>query len=262
MASRTPARKRLLLAAAFIGSAALLSACGAADEADDGAASATAESSSGAPGASTEAQPQPEPDLEGIPEVVAVVNGTDIGRDEFTTAYESQFTQAAAAAQAGGQELDQEQLRTSVADNLVSAELLRQEAEDRGIEASPEARAAAIDDLLETSQLGTEDELRAAFAEQGLEDEEFDRQLADQVKLDALLAEEAGDTAPSDQEVQDTYDAAKAQQEAAGETATPIPPLDEVRPQIEEQLAGEKLSEAAQKLIEELRADADISVKL
>ncbi len=262
MASRTPARKRLLLAAAFIGSAALLSACGAADEADGGAASATAESSSETPGASAEAQPQPEPDLEGIPEVVAVVNGTDIGRDEFTTAYEPQFAQAAAAAQAGGQELDQEQLRTSVADNLVSAELLRQEAEDRGIEASPESLDAAIDDLLETSQLGTEDELRAAFEEQGLEDEEFDRQLADQVKLDALLAEEAGDTAPSDQEVQDTYDAAKAQQEAAGETATPIPPLDEVRPQIEEQLAGEKLSEAAQKLIEELRADADISVKL
>jgi hypothetical protein len=261
MAHAATARKRRLLAAVFIGSAAVLSACSG----TDGSADSAPESSvSGAPeeGTAESAAALPEPDLADIPDVVAVVNGTEIDRDLFTTTYESQFQQAAASAQATGQEIDQAQLRTTVADNLVSTELLRQEADNRGIEATEEARAAAISTLLETSQLGSEEELRAAFAEQGLDDGAFDQQLTDQVKLDALLAEEAGDTTPTDEEVQETYDTAVAQQAAGGETSTPIPPLEDVRAQIEEQLSGEKLSAAAQTLIAELREGADITVNL
>ncbi len=251
---------RRLLAAAFLGSIVVLSGCsGANGEATDAA-------SSSAPAASESAAPdvtaQPEPDLEGIPEVVAVVNGTEIGLEDFTTAYESQFPQAVAQAQTSGQEVDQDQLKMTVADNLVSTELLRQEADRRGIEATDEAKAAAIEGILASSQLGSEEELRAAFAEQGLDAAEFDSQLADQVKLEALLAEEAGDTKPTDQEVQEAYDAAIAQQEAAGDTTTPIPPLEEVRAQIEQQLAGGKTSEAAQSLIGQLREGADITVNL
>ncbi|WP_247827833.1 SurA N-terminal domain-containing protein [Arthrobacter antioxidans] len=248
---------RRLIAAAFVGSIAVLGGCGAAGDEPEGAAA-----SSSAPAPDESAAAQPEPDLEGLPDVVAVVNGTEIKKDEFTTAYEGQFPQAAAQAQAGGQEVDQDLLKTTVADNLVSTELLRQEADERGIEATPEARAAAIENLLETSQLGSEEELRAAFAEQGLDDAEFDSQLSDQVKLDALLEEEAGDTTPTDEEIQEAYDAATAQQEAGGATASPLPPLDEVRDEIEEQLKGGKTSAAAEALIAQLREGADITVNL
>ncbi|MUK01545.1 peptidylprolyl isomerase [Vibrio cholerae] len=248
---------RRLLATAFIGSMLVLSGCG-----DTGGESEGGPSDSASESAAPEQAAAPEPDLEGLPEIVAVVNGTEIGREDFTMAYQSQFPQAAAQAQAGGQDVDQDLLKTSVADNLVSTELLRQEADKRGIEASPEARAAAIDLLLETSQLASEEELRAAFAEQGLDDADFDSQLEDQVKLDALLAEEAGDTKPTDQEIQEAYDAAVAQQEASGDTTTPVPPLEEVRPEIEEQLAGGKTSEAAQALIGQLREGAEITVNL
>lgn len=261
MAFAATARTRRLLAAAFIGSAALLSACSGGEDPADSAPESSAAGEPAA-GASESAAALPEPDLEGLPDVVAVVNGTEIGKDEFTTAYENQFQQAAAQAQAGGQEVDQDLLKTTVADNLVSTELLRQEAEKRGLEATDETKAAAIEGLLESSGLGSEEELRAAFAEQGLDDAQFDSQLEDQVKLEALLAQEAGDTAPSDQEIQDTYDAAVAEQEASGETATPIPPLEDVRAQIEEQLSGEKLSAAAQTLIAKLREGADITVNL
>ncbi len=248
---------RRLLATAFIGSLLVLSGCGGTGGESEGGASDGASAS-----AAPEQAAAPEPDLEGLPEVVAVVNGTEIGREDFTTAYQSQFPQAATQAQAGGQDVDQDLLKTSVADNLVSTELLRQEADKRGIEASPEARAAAIAALLETSRLASEEELRAAFAEQGLDDAAFDSQLEDQVQLDALLAEEAGDTKPTDQEIQEAYDAAVAQQEASGDTTTPVPPLEEVRPEIEEQLAGGKTSEAAQALIGQLREGAEITVNL
>ncbi len=271
---------RRLLAAAFFGSIVILSGCSGTDGETTGPASSSApaasesaasapapsESAASAPAPSESAAAgeaaQPEPDLEGIPEVVAVVNGTDIGREDFTTAYESQFPQAVAQAQATGQDVDQDQLKMTVAENLVSTELLRQEADKRGIEATDEAKAAAIEGILASSQLGSEEELRAAFAEQGLDDAEFDSQLEDQVKLEALLAEESGDTTPTDQEVQEAYDAAVTQQEASGDTTTPIPPLEEVRAQIEEQLSGGKTSEAAQSLIGQLREGADVTVNL
>ena len=189
--------RRRLAAAVLIGSMALVTGCsGSDDEPVDATSSAAAETSAPAPDESAPAQP--EPDLADLPDVVAVVNGTDIGRDEFTAAYESQFPQAAAQAQLGGQELDQDLLKSTVADNLVSTELLRQEAEERGVEVTDEARAEAIEDLLEQSGLGSEEELRAAFSEQGLDEAEFSSQLEDQVRLDTLLAEEAGDTAPTD----------------------------------------------------------------
>ena len=57
-------------------------------------------------------------------------------------------------------------------------------------------------------------------------------------------------------------DDAKAQQEASGATDTPLPPLDEVRNEIVEQLEGGKASEEAQALIAQLRESADITVNL
>ncbi|TKV27319.1 peptidylprolyl isomerase [Arthrobacter sp. NamB2] len=257
MTTRRTSAARRLLATAFIGSILVLGGCSGSGGEPDGEGASGSASASATPG-----EAQPEPDLEGIPEVVAVVNGTEISRDLFTETYEGQFAQAAAQAQAAGQEVDQDLLRTTVADNLVSSELLRQEAARRGITASPEGRAAAIDELLQASGLASEDELRAALAEQGIDDAEFDEQLADQVTLDTLLAEEAGDTTPTDQEVQEAYDAAKAQQEAGGDTTTPIPPLEDVREQIVQQLAGGKTSEATQALIVRLRESADITGNL
>ena len=265
MTTRKHPTARQLLATAFVGSMLFLSGCSASEgdaTADDAASSAPAESAEESSGAEESAAPAPEPDLEGIPDVVAVVNGTEIGKDIFTSTYENQFSQASAQSQATGQELDQDLLKTTVADNLVSTELLRQEADRRGIEVTPEARAAAIDELLQSSQLGSEEELRAAFAEQGLEGEEFESQLSDQVRLDALLTEEAGDTTPTDEEVQGVYDDAVAQQQASGQTATPIPPLEEVRSQVEEQIRGDKTSTATEALIARLREEGDITVNL
>jgi hypothetical protein len=258
MTIKGTATGRWLAAVALIGSIAVLGGCSASD--DDQAE--VPESSAAADPANPGDAALPEPDLEGLPDVVAVVNGTEIGKNEFAAAYETQFAQAAAQAQIGGQDVDQDLLKASVAENLVSTELLRQEADSRGIEATPEARSGAIEDLLQQTRLSSEEELREAFADQGLDNAEFDARLVDQVRIDALLTQEAGDTTPTDQEVEDAYDAARAEQEAAGGTATPIPPLEDVRPQIESQLAGAKTSEATQALIAQLREDADVTVTL
>lgn len=264
MTNRRTVVGRRLAAAVLIGTMALVSGCSSSDdEPTDAPSSAAAAPEETAPDETTPSQAAlAEPDLADVPDVVAEVNGTEISKEDFTTAYEAQFPQAAAQAQLTGQELDQDLLRSTVADNLVSTELLRQEAEERGIEVTDEGRAAAIDELLASSGLASEEELRAAFSEQGLDEAEFSSQLEDQVRLDALLADEAGDTTPTDEEIQEAYDAAVAQQEESGETATPIPPLEDVREQIEQQLVGAKTSEAAQALLVQLREDSDITVNL
>src|SRR5690606_32806683 len=80
----------------------------------------------------------PEPDLEGVPDLVAEVNGEEIKKEEFESAYVGQFQQMAMQAQMSGQEVDQDQLKTQIAESLVGQRLLMQETDNRSIEASDE----------------------------------------------------------------------------------------------------------------------------
>jgi hypothetical protein len=235
------------------------SACGGADE--DGG-----DTSNGAQQQQEEKQADPsapQADLEGIPEVVAEVNGEEIPREEFVQAYEAQFQQAAMQAQTSGQEVDQDQLKKQVADSLVSTELFVQEAAERDISASDQDVDQRLKQLSAQNGLESVDAFVAALEEQGMDREEIDSQVRTQVLIERLIESEAGDVSASKQEVRAMYDELVAQQEQAGEQAgQEMPPFAEVRPQLEEQVESEKKSEVAQGLLQELREDADVVVNL
>ena len=243
-------KKKWLMSLALAGSLAFATGCGGNTEAEP----APSESA-----ASTPAE-APTPDLEGVPDVVATVNGLEITKEEFTTAYEGAFQQMAMQAQATGQELDQEQLKTQTLDNIIGNKLLIQEADKRGIEASEEAIASTTDELVKTNQFASPDELFAALEEQGIPKEEATEQIKQQVRLDALLAEEGADTAPTEEELKAAYEQAKASGAAAqgGE----VPPYEELKPQLEQQAKQQKKSEAAIALVEKLRESGDVSSNL
>ncbi|MBO1750507.1 SurA N-terminal domain-containing protein [Actinotalea sp. BY-33] len=202
-----------------------------------------------------------EPDLEGIPEVVAQVDGHEISRDEFVEAYQGQFQQLALQAQSTGQPVDQEQLRLEVADTLVGTQLLIQEAEARGFEATDTQVDETLAELAEVNGLGSADEVVEALAAQGLSEDEVRSELRTQVKVDQLVDDAVGDTTPTDAEVQELYDGLVEQQEAAGGEAE-VPPLDDVRPQLEEQLTSTARSEAIGALLTELRESAEVTINL
>ncbi|MEE6274517.1 SurA N-terminal domain-containing protein [Georgenia sp. MJ206] len=227
------------------------------------ATSASTATESASPGAAPEAL---EPDLESIPDVVAVVNGEEITRDEFIEVYESQFGQMAAQAQMAGQPVDEPALKQQTAERLVETELLLQEAANRGLDTSDEERSATLDEIALSSGMEGGDAFVAAMVEQGMTEEEVMEQVDIQVRIEKLIADEAGDTTPTDEEVQAAYDAVVAQQEAAGaasgETAPAVPPLDEVRPQVEDQVRSEKESTAVAALLEGLRESGDITINL
>ena len=205
----------------------------------------------------------PEPDLEGIPDVVAEVNGEEIHKEDFEAAFAGQYQQAAMQAQMMGQPVDEEMIKEQVLESMVGMELLIQEAENSGFEATEEEKEELLENIAEQNGL-SRDEFLAALEEQGMDEEEVMSQLETQVKIDQLIARETGDIEPTDEELEEAYDMMVEQQEAMAEEGeeTDIPSFEEIKPQLEEQLKAQKQSEATQMLVEELREDADVTIHL
>lgn len=205
------------------------------------------------------------PDLTGIPDVVAEVNGEEVTKDEFVAIYEAQFQQAAQEAQMGGTEPDEDALKKLTADNLVDTELLTQEADDRGISATDKDVDDELDGLAKENQLASGKELLAALEKQGTSEELVRSQVETQLVVERLVADEAGDVEPTNGELRKIYDEAVQQQKQAGEQGgqqAKIPPFAKVRPQLVEQAKAENEGKVAQALVDELRKDAEITISL
>ena len=262
---RTPQRTRAVLGLLTAAALLSLSACGGGGGSDDSAADTDASASSSAsssPSESADASAGVEPDLEGIPDVVAEVNGEEVTKDEFVPIYTSTFQQAAAQAQTSGQAPDEEALKKQTVDDLVSTELLTQEADARDIEVSDEDVDAELAALAEQNQLGSAEELLAAVEKQGVTEEQARSQVETQLMVEALVVDEDGPIEPTEKELRTAYAQAKAQQAQAGQAGQQIPPFAEVRDQLEEQATQQRVGEVAGALVKDLRKDADITINL
>lgn len=239
----------LSLAAAVLA----LTACGGGDSSSKAEPSEEPTSQEESAGA----EQAPEPDLEGIPDVVAEVNGQEVTKDDFVVLYEAQFQQAAVqAAQAGGEQPDEDALKEQTADQLVDTTLLAQEAETRGIAVTEEDIDDELAALAKENQLGSAEELIAALEKQGATEDQARAQLESQMVIEQLVADEAGPVEPTEQELHKIYDAARKQQ------AQGIPPFAKVKPQLVEQAKSDRMAEVAQTLVDALREGADITVNL
>ena len=253
-------RTRTVLGVVAAGAMLTLSACGGGDS--DSAGADKEASASDSPSASADASQGAEPDLEGIPDVVAEVNGEEVTKEEFVPVYESQFQQAAMQSQMSGQAPDEEALKKQTVDNLVDTELLTQEAESRGIEVSDEDVDAELTALAKQNQMGSAEELLEAVAKNGLTEEQARSQVETQVLVEQLVADEDGDAEPTDKELRALYAQAKQQQAQSGQKGQAIPPFAKVRSQLVEQAKAEQVGKVAQALVDDLRKDADITINL
>ncbi|WP_104105216.1 SurA N-terminal domain-containing protein [Nocardioides sp. 616] len=254
-------RTKTALGASLAAALLALTACGGNDQDSD---SKTSSEESSAQAESGDAQQPPGPDLEGIPDVVAEVNGEELTKDEFVPIYEVQFRQASMQAQMSGEEPDEDAIKKQTAEGLVGTELLRQEADDRGISASEEDVEETLTDLAEQNQMGSVDELFEALEKQGTSEELARSQVETQVVVERLVEDEVGSVKPTERELRKIYAAAVLQQKKAGSGAQdqPIPSFAEVKPQLVEQAETEREGKAAQTLVEELREDAEITINL
>ena len=257
-------RTRTALGALSVAAVLTFAAAACGGSGDSGSDAGTDASSSASPSAdaSKDAAEGPQPDLDAIPDVVAEVNGEEVTKEEFVPIYEAAFKQAAAQAQMGGEQPDEEALRKQTADNLVDTELLMQEAESRGLEVTDEAVDAELTALAEQNGMKSAEELLKAVEAQGVSADQAREQVETQALVEQLVADENGVYEPTDKELRAIYTQAKEQQAAAGGGGQEFPPFAQVRDQLEEQATSQETGKVATALVDDLRKDADITINL
>ncbi|ASK61221.1 peptidylprolyl isomerase [Virgibacillus phasianinus] len=256
--------KKWILSLLLVVFVSLLAACGnqdetAGDKNNDNKSESQEEGAQDKGGKGGQAE-MPKPDLKGTPDVVAEVNGEKIKKDEFESVYKGQFQRAAMQSQMSGQEVDQDKLKKQIAEGLIGQKLLIQEANKRNYKASQEEIDQTLKDLAKQSQMKSTDEFLAALKKQGLDEKKVMSQVETQVKVDKLIASESGDIEPTKEELEKAYEQMKAQQKKMGGKKAPA--FDEVKPALKEQIKGQKKAKVSQKLVKNLRKDADVTVNL
>lgn len=203
----------------------------------------------------------PEPDLEGIPDIVAEINGEEITKEEFESMYQQQFQQVALQSQLSGQEVDQDKLKEQTAEGMVNQRILTQEANNRISEVLEEDVNNTMDEVVKQNGMETKEELLTALKEQGMEEKEVMELIETQVKIEQLIAEESGDIEPTDEEVKEAYDNMKAQQEEMG-SEEEFPAFDEIESDLKQQVKQQKEMEVTETLVEKLRKGADVTIHI
>ena len=197
------------------------------------------------------------PDLASIPEVVAEIDGEAISREDFLQSYTTQYAQASLQAQQTGVPVDDAALQREVAENIVTVELLKEEAARQGIAATEDDVVRLAETLAAQNQLGSVDELFALLAEQGLSEEQAREELATQATIDAVIAAEVGELTFTEGELREFYEAILAQQEASG-AEEEIPPFEDVRDQLHQQAVAEERSLLVEQLVASLRDEVEL----
>jgi FKBP-type peptidyl-prolyl cis-trans isomerase (trigger factor) len=185
--------------------------------------------------------------------VVAVVNGEEITGSDLNTSIQ-QFNQAAVA-----QGIDTSSpevvtdIRSQALDVLVNTTLLKQAAQEQGIEISAEETAQRLETI--QADIGGAEALQARIAELGLTqadlEEDIKEEIVIQTLLDTLFAE--AEIVVTDEEIQGVYD-------AAGGADANLPPLEEVRDQVEAQIRSSKEQEVIDAYLSTLKAEAEIQI--
>lgn len=189
---------------------------------------------------------------EGDPnEVVAVVNGVELLREQFNETR----GQIAQAAQQQGLTPDTEgavdQINDQAIETLVNTELLLQAAGEANVTVEDGAVESQMQEII--NSVGGEDQLASSLEEVGLTEEGLREELAQEALLQAYLDANLGEFTATEEEINAMY-------EQASQAGSSLPPLEEVRDQVEEQVILTKRQEATGQLIEQLRAEAEVEI--
>ncbi|HET8600683.1 MAG TPA: SurA N-terminal domain-containing protein [Segeticoccus sp.] len=246
------------LAAALVG----VSACGADQAAskghqDSSKASASASDGQGKAGQPGGKQSMPKPDLTGIPSVVATVNGTKISKGQFVRVYTSQFQQLAMQSQMSGQKLDQHRLKKQVAQSMVGSTLLTQAADKSAYKPSSADVDHTLTDLAQQNGMKSGRQLVGELTKHGQKKSAIMAQVKEQTKVNHLIVQKGGSTTPTTQELKQAY-----QQLSQQGQGSKTPSFQKIRPQLTQQLEAQKRQQAAQKVVQQLRRKAHVTINI
>lgn len=184
---------------------------------------------------------------------VAYVNGEKITQSDF----DLRVNQILSSPQAQGLNLDDPSIRDSIEQQIlteiINTRLLLQNAKDAGIEIGDGEVDAEYRLMIE--RLGSEEVLLQEVKKGGLTEDEFRKNIADQLMIQAYLDDnvDTSSTTATEEEVQAFYD-----ENVAGSDGAPA--LADIRTQIEDQIVSVKQQQLIGDFIALLRKDADIKI--
>jgi FKBP-type peptidyl-prolyl cis-trans isomerase (trigger factor) len=186
---------------------------------------------------------------------VATVNGEDIKVADLESGI-GQLSQA--AIQQGFDTTDPEvqaEVRSQAVDMMINTKLLEQEAIKNDITINEEAVNARINELAEAA--GGQEALLERLKEFQIDEAQLRTDVQEELTIRALLDTVFSDagTAVTEEEIAAVY-----QNALATNGDQPLPPLADVATQIEQQLRQTKEQEATETYVQQLRADADITI--
>ncbi|MBM7552557.1 SurA N-terminal domain-containing protein [Thalassobacillus pellis] len=199
---------------------------------------------------------------EDLPEVVAVVNGEKISKDEFTQRYNTikkQYEQM-------GMNIDKNKgkVQKSVVDLLVNSELLVQYAEKSGIKVDEKKVDEEYKKI--TDKIKSEDEMKKFLEANNMSSkEELRPRIKESLVVQKYIEENTETPEVTEKEMKKQYDTMVAQMEKQGknsEQKPEIPAYEEAKPRIKQQLQNSKQQEQVKQLLEKLRKDSEVEVKI
>ncbi len=180
-------------------------------------------------------------------EVVATVNGEKISLDDF----ETQLEQTRQMSLQQGIELDEEELKTQVIDEMINRVLIEQEAEKEGITVTEEEVEEEINAIIEN--IGGREVFEQELSNLNLSEEELRENIEKEILMNKYLTTRTPqDEVATEEEMQAIYDEVSEGQD--------LPPFEELEEELRSEVIRRKQSEIIEGLINSLREKADIDI--
>lgn len=178
--------------------------------------------------------------------VVGTVNGKEINGATYNMIYSQVKTQLY---ESGADTEDLELVKEQTLQAIISQEVLMQDAVAKGIKVSDEDLDAYIKESI--GQFDSEEQFNEALENLDYTMESYREQARVQLQQEAYIEQEFVDVEISDEEIEAYYEQISSQ-------AEDVPELNQVREQIEAQLANSQLQEKLTERITQLKEEAEV----
>jgi parvulin-like peptidyl-prolyl isomerase len=188
-------------------------------------------------------------------DVVAIVNEDSITKEEFTESLE-QFKMSYAQQGMNVEDMEEaqlDQMEQQVVDQLVNTKLLLQAAEKNNIKATDEEIEQSLGQI--KGQFENDEDFNNALEANKLTIAQLEKQIAEELKINQYIKDNVQEVTVEEEEVVAMYDQYKEQSEE-------VPAYEEVKEQLEQQIKQQKNQEEVGKLVQKLREDSKIEVKI
>jgi peptidyl-prolyl cis-trans isomerase SurA len=186
----------------------------------------------------------------------AIVNGTKITQADYDRNIQQLQTAATAQGADVADEAIQSEIKKQAIDVLVNTELLRQAAYADGSDVTAEQVEARYQEIV--ASLGGTEQLAAKMTELGITEPALRKDIEGEILIQGHLSKavDVSTISVSEKELTDAY----AQISGTAATGVTVPPLAEIKEQLEAQLKTNKEQELVNAYIEKIREGAEIEV--